>query len=691
MNKVAVGQASVFSEGLEFLFQIGKTNASIFNKFKNAIGLSQEGFTKLDFLSKNLKNLDSAINSIKTGSDIKSLKNEVILIETNIQNLSKLEEELEIFENTFISNAKELLSSVSSSDPNFNKYMSIISDYAEKIKKQKKYLSDLKDHSKTRVDKANNKIIQLRKTKSTSEVSVQKDVGNILKKNITGFIGNLLTIRGLIELGFVLGVAYYIYNNFTWLKSLLSADEKNKINEDLDQIKSKSNETLNCLNSLQFNTEEDPEAYSLINSMISNLNDSSLASEEMDSLLYSGSALSFAQKINEPSMLARVSKISSDPEKLNQCITNFISIEAPLINTLKLLQDKIPKEEVSTPTDKPRPTSILDKGERNPNDEGIDVLGTKIYLSEFKNLDYATRSAAPVLINKVLLSPTGLSFWDPQGRGAGGYFSKTGPIENQVIEHIRFFLNPRSVDRTWQYGVIDNERKLKIFVRKNLPQVARGRGSEYKETRKDYRRKNKKQKEMPKLYFGDKKSHYSNDKINKTTNKVTNLVEDNFNKNILSTNINSYSERTMNKKADKISKEYYQDALKDLDDQYAKSYYAGLKSMYDEKLGDEKADYKTLYEPLGGSGEKLLEEAYPNSVYVADAKGNGGLVENSSEQHKHNTGVALSIPSGNFRGKYAKIVSELIKIADNADLTNKVTDADLIESTVKDIVNIIKS
>src|SRR5690606_22662117 len=77
-------------------------------------------------------------------------------------------------------------------------------------------------------------------------------------------------------------------------------------------------------------------------------------------------------------------------------------------------------------------TGLTRRPPPHPEDTGINVLGQKVYLSQYTELDPGTRSAAPYLIKKVLLSPTGLAFWDPEGKWGGGYLKNNGSIADQV-------------------------------------------------------------------------------------------------------------------------------------------------------------------------------------------------------------------------------------------------------------------
>jgi hypothetical protein len=670
--------------------------------FLKSTNIDSLGKTKIDDISGTLNNIISEISSIPKGLDEAGMRSEVVYLGHNIDKLDDLLKNLDDFEQVFRSDAANLMSNVGSD----KKVRELLGNYVDNIVNTRKQILKKKEELHIR----NNSVRTNLKTEAEAAAKKMQDIKDksftgILKtktreKAVEAIVTKFFQTKFWIGLAITAAGAYYIFNNWSYITNLFSYNEKEELRKTFEEFKNSILISSKSLEGIDFDSEADPEAYNLITSLKNELSDASDLENTKDMLAYFGIINDKINMIMDPEMQARIIAISSDKNKIKDFFATLPSIQESMKRLSDLLSKvKIPDSSERGPAQsaggKGSRTSIMDRGERSPNDKGIDVLGNKIYLSEFVNLDYATRSAAPVLINNVLLSPTGLSFWDPEGRSGGGYFKKSGPIENQVIEHIRFFLNPRSVDRTWQYGVIDSERKLKLFIKKNLPQVARQRGSEFRESQKEYKKKRKEQSsgQQPELYFGTKKSSniLEYKKSTNLINKDADILNDKNIKNILSTNTLDYSERNMNKKADKFSKEYYQDALKDLDDQYAKIYYAGLKSMYDEKLGTEKADYKMLYEPLDGKGSDLLEKAYPNSVYVADAMGNGGLVENSSEQKRHNVGVAMSIPTGNYRGKYSNLVSELIKIANTADLANLTSDSDLIEKAAEDIVRILKS
>ena len=124
------------------------------------------------------------------------------------------------------------------------------------------------------------------------------------------------------------------------------------------------------------------------------------------------------------------------------------------------------------------------------------------------------------------------------------------------------------------------------------------------------------------------------------------------------------SKDSIRKKSDDFAKSYYKDAKKGLstEDSFMKSYYAGFSDMYDESQNDKpKLDYKDSYSLHDGTGDDLIHEAHPEAIVVSDAIGNGGLVENGSEQKRQSHGVAQRTPTGNYRANYAWLQEGLLK------------------------------
>jgi len=242
-------------------------------------------------------------------------------------------------------------------------------------------------------------------------------------------------------------------------------------------------------------------------------------------------------------------------------------------------------------------------------------------------------------------------------------------------------MNPQSIDKNWALGPIDSERKLRRFIRKNLPKAARKPSSGYKQTRRQYR------KSKPSLAnFQNNFTKESNFKISSRKERENILEKISY-----SINNNEHCMKNIDKFADDVSDKYFKDALKGLEDKYTKSYITGLKSMYDQKLGGEKADYKNLYEPHGETGKDLIDNAHPYSVTVAEGKGNGGLVENGLQQQDKSINVALSNPTGNFTGKHANLMTSLNKIEKKAKDENLLEASNLIKDTISELRTILKS
>jgi ribulose 1,5-bisphosphate carboxylase large subunit-like protein len=92
-------------------------------------------------------------------------------------------------------------------------------------------------------------------------------------------------------------------------------------------------------------------------------------------------------------------------------------------------------------------------------------------------------------------------------------------------------------------------------------------------------------------------------------------------------------------------------------------------------------DLKTIEEKRLKPAEKsIIEEAHPEPVYVAESKGDGGLVENQLEQQKKIIQMINKMPTGSIVGRYAHATAVLVKLAGDFDdigefdLANLLTD-----------------
>jgi len=291
-------------------------------------------------------------------------------------------------------------------------------------------------------------------------------------------------------------------------------------------------------------------------------------------------------------------------------------------------------------------TSISPETQQQEAVATIPAFGIDIDVS---HLDKKFRSAAPRIIKKVLKSPEGQAFWDPENRW-GGFRTKTGSQEKDILEAIKYF---------YKYE-IHSRSALRKHIRKVMPKMGRKRFSGWRNAVKYYR------------------LHPYR------TIKEASLMQKN-------NDIDSLNKRSINKEnirvtmADNFSNTYFQDAVKGLSDSYSKSYFSGLKSMYNEELGRRDADVGKLYSLHDETGADLVTQSHPKAIVVSDAMGNGGLVENGLEQKQHMEDVARSTPSGNFRSKHAWIFESLVKIANEADQDGFSDASDLIDELLENL------
>ena len=87
---------------------------------------------------------------------------------------------------------------------------------------------------------------------------------------------------------------------------------------------------------------------------------------------------------------------------------------------------------------------------------------------------------------------------------------------------------------------------------------------------------------------------------------------------------------------------------------------------------------KDAEKPVIEVDEDLIEDAHPEPVYVADAQGTGGLVENQNEQHKKMVEVAQKMPTGQYIHTYASCAIDLIKLAEECDKAGEQEAAEII-------------
>lgn len=100
-------------------------------------------------------------------------------------------------------------------------------------------------------------------------------------------------------------------------------------------------------------------------------------------------------------------------------------------------------------------------------------------------------------------------------------------------------------------------------------------------------------------------------------------------------------------------------------------------------------DAKTIKEKRIPHDKDMIEEAHPEAVYVAEAKGDGGLVENQNEQHKKLMEIINKMPTGIIVHRYAATIATLIKMADVCDEMDEQEAADALTDAAASLVSLI--
>lgn len=114
---------------------------------------------------------------------------------------------------------------------------------------------------------------------------------------------------------------------------------------------------------------------------------------------------------------------------------------------------------------------------------------------------------------------------------------------------------------------------------------------------------------------------------------------------------------------------------------------AAEKGLLDSAKNPCGEDVKTIEEKRLKDPEKsIMEVAHPEPVYVAESRGDGGLVENEIENQKKMIEVINKMPTGSLSGRYATAIVELVKLADMCDELGATAAADLLTIAAKKLV-----
>lgn len=104
-----------------------------------------------------------------------------------------------------------------------------------------------------------------------------------------------------------------------------------------------------------------------------------------------------------------------------------------------------------------------------------------------------------------------------------------------------------------------------------------------------------------------------------------------------------------------------------------------------------KEDAKTIEEKQLKSPEKhIMEIAHPEPVFIAESRGEGGLVENEIEQQEKTIRMINKVPNGSLVGRYAEAVTELVKLANQCDDLGHTDAAGLVTDAATDLIEQMK-
>jgi hypothetical protein len=108
--------------------------------------------------------------------------------------------------------------------------------------------------------------------------------------------------------------------------------------------------------------------------------------------------------------------------------------------------------------------------------------------------------------------------------------------------------------------------------------------------------------------------------------------------------------------------------------------YGWVKEADDAKVIQDK------YNITDGTGKELIDKAHPNEIWVAEALGDGGLVENQNEQHETLMSILYKMPEGSLIGRHAELVNSLTKTADQAYMKGNISSYNKINNSIE-IIN----
>ena len=97
-------------------------------------------------------------------------------------------------------------------------------------------------------------------------------------------------------------------------------------------------------------------------------------------------------------------------------------------------------------------------------------------------------------------------------------------------------------------------------------------------------------------------------------------------------------------------------------------------------------DKKDIEEKTLEVDEDIIEVAHPEPVYVAEALGDGGLVENQNEQSKKMHDIVNKMPTGTLVHNYASCFNDLIKLAEECEIAGDFEGAQLVTELARGVI-----
>lgn len=639
----------------------------IIGKTQNQITESEEVILKLqnelsDFQSQNAKLIKELESSNKI---IKSLEENSVKINSEMESLLKKHSETA----KELGELQALLEMSKKVGKEGTEEFKTVSNAASKAKNE---LSSLTNEIQKKAPKASNEIISgtdelVDSSKKSTVKSIKDNKGRITPSesflgaaakrlatktidSITDLIvGGVSKFSGLFVLAATVGASYWYFfaeDDFADKLEVISS----KIVRNIRKSKSK-------LSVLKF--KNDSFGSSFTKKLISKLEESELTFLKLpDSLEDRDEFLKLSKDIDSLyelilSYLDSKDQISKDlisTDGFDEAINSLLLLKSDLeeLNELYQSQSDYSKVKEETKTNKNQESS------RQQAKESLEPMGKPFFVNIYKreidasHLSPSMKSASFRIIEKVMNTPAGMAFSDPNNIWGGGFLRTTGDKNSDFLQDLKFLI----------LNKISNQRELVRFVKQNMPKDSTKRLSGWKKALKYYR-KNKES-----ILDGEK-----------TANKKK-------------SNEFLLKGKLMDKKADSFSNSYYADAIKGLSEEFSKNYYSELESMHNNLLGgNSKSSENKLYDVTDETGAELVQRSHPEAVYVAESRGKGGLVENVVEQQNHNIEIALNVPSGNFKGRYAKLLNSLVKISEE---TNKVKRFDISETLNETIEKINK-